>query len=244
MISIKNFLVALILTLIVIALSYFFSKSIEQIIKEREIAKEKEYEKETETSEYLENVEIEKEKSTKENENSTTHFPFGYSESIGKKSESEEKIKIINYTKFEKAYIYDFCYAEEEKLSIEGRNLICLNEVPKIIRINLYDDSIKIFYNDLLVRNVKKSNEILLGYAFAKDFYGVEGEIIEFFTNSTFTSVGDFDLGEISYFNETTIYASFPVYVNIEKVKNEDLNIFVKTLVKNYIISSIKIIVS
>ncbi|MEM5843448.1 MAG: hypothetical protein QXL97_01910, partial [Candidatus Aenigmatarchaeota archaeon] len=87
MISIKNFLVALLLTLIVIALSYFFSKSIEQIIKEREIAKEKEYEKETETSEYLENVEIEKEKSTKENENFTTHFPFGYSESIGKKSE-------------------------------------------------------------------------------------------------------------------------------------------------------------
>lgn len=244
--NIKNILIAIILTLIVILLSYLSSKHIEQIVKER--AQEIKIEKNNSTQEKIYSEKIK----NGEKINLTQNNTYNLSESflnignIGIKSErfieKENLTKILNYTKFEEAYIFDFCFSEEI-LSIEGKNLICLNEIPKNIKITINNNKIRIIYNDILSREIDYKEKILLGYAFAKDFYGVEGEIIEFFTNSTFAFIEKFELGEISYLNETIVYASFPIYINTEKIDTEDLHIFVRTSMKNYLISSIKILV-
>lgn len=242
--ELKKILISLFLTFFVIFLSYLTSKSIVQIAKI-----EKNIDSKTNENINISNI-IFEEKNESKNiinidnesfENKTEKEIF--IEKIEKNKDisyENNKTKIVNYTKFEEAYIYDICYTKEI-LSIEGKNFVCLNEIPKNIRIFVEDNNLKIIYNDILIREEKLSDKILLGYAYAKDFYGVEGEIEKFYTNSTIAYIEDFGLGNIEYFGYKIVYAYFPIYLNSIYIKNETIHIFVKTSMKDYLISSINI---
>jgi len=245
-----DLIVAIILTLFTIFLAYFLAKNIESIEKSKnftenvsnissilsresnESSKIEEFKKENSQPEKTENL-----------NNATSNFSSILPSESPQQKASEQKTpqpKIINYTKFEEAYVYDACYSEN-LMSVEGKNLICTNEIPRKIEIKKLDNEIEIIYNDILKRKENYSDEILLMYAYAKDFYGVEGEVKNIFTNSTFARIGEYIFGEINFNNQTVVYLSFPVFAKLDEIRNETLEIFVETSIKNYLISSIEI---
>lgn len=241
----KDFVLAIILTILTISLAYFLAKDIERIEKEK-IEKINQTLKRNLTpknySESLANITENKKESLENNKSfSNISIPNINIPTSSEKIQKEEIIKTVNYSKFEEAYVYDICYASEV-FSIEGRNLICLNEIPKKISIKFENGKTVISYNDKLLREESLNEEILLAYAYAKDFYGVEGEIKNVFTNSSFAYIPSYSFGEINYYNQTIVYISFPIFVKTQEIKNETLYIFVETSIKNYLISSIEII--
>lgn len=240
-------IIAIILTLFTIFLAYFLAKNIESIEKSKNFTENVSNKLSKENKENLGIEEIKKEASQSEKTENSNNTTLNFSsilpsESLQQKT-SEQKTyqpKIINYTKFEEAYVYDACYSEN-LISVEGKNLICTNEIPRKIEIKKLGNEIEIVYNDILKRKENYSDEILLMYAYAKDFYGVEGEVKNIFTNSTFARIGEYIFGEIKFNNQTIVYLSFPVFAKIDEIKNETLEIFVETSIKNYLISSIEI---
>lgn len=240
----KDLIIAIILTILTISLAYFLAKDIERIEKEK-VEKINQTFEINSSFENFENITYKNEsktETTKNNRTSSSNISnINIPSATEKTSINKEEVKSINYTKFEEAYVYDVCYASEI-LSIEGRNLICLNEIPKKISIKFDENKISISYNDKLYREDSLNEEILIAYAYAKDFYGVEGEIKSVFTNSSFAYIPSYSFGEINYYNQTIVYISFPIFAKTKDIKNETLNIFVETSIKNYLISSIEII--
>lgn len=242
----RELLIAILLAFLVILISYLFSRSIVSIVKERNRAASR--------SEILENAS----KETNISSHHFKHFNYSRDKNLTKNYSNEfinidiqipkENIKINNefvFDKFEKVRAYDFCFPEEF-LSVEGKNFLCLNEALENITISLERNIVNISYNNKLTREKILEESLLLGYIYAADFYGIEGELEKILTNSTLILTGNLSFGEIKILNQTIVYVFFPIYLKGEKLVqegeySEDVFIFTKTRFKNYIVHRFRI---
>ena len=237
MIKKNNVILAIILTLLTILISYKTSEEIKSIVNENDSTKNSQTGINETIIEKPENFAT----SNKTNVTSTSSSSLGsVSYSSNQKTISEEK-KALNYSLLESAYIYDFCILNENELVFEGGASKCLNiREPYKFLIKNYDNFITIFFDEKTYSNYTKKDRILIGFAYAKNFIGVESLIKNVFSNSSAIEIGNFYFGErIEEGKTTEVYLYFPIYIS--SFENSTNFIFVETELKNYLIGKIEI---
>lgn len=238
--KVSNIVLAIILTIITILISYKTSEEIKNIVNqtysENKTISEKNY---TESIEN-ESIEINKvniEKESLNASNFTIPFPSSQTSEISK----SETTKFYNYSILEEAYIFDFCIIKENEQFFEGGASKCLNKrEPYKFIIKDFGSFISISFDKNVSFNYTKKDEILIGIGYAKNFKGIEEVIKSVFSNSSEIKIGNFYFGERyveNYLVET--YLIFPVY--IINLRNSTNFIFVGTDLKNYLIGKIDI---